>query len=382
MTSTQHEQQCALCKAGVQYEPDLTHTDMAAKYSTSEASIRRHRKALRKAAETEGDKFLSDLPYVDPATVTSRGYTRRLEDGSYEKVTWRPAQAALKQALAYEDLEHIFQAPVAAPLPAEGVRAEILNMADLQIGKVDQRGGTKETLAAIKVSLQAFTDRCAKTKPSVIVIADNGDPIENIFNVAPQKYTNDLDLVAQIRTARRTFAEAIRTVAPLAQEIVFVSVPSNHGAARSGYKEQAGSTDADFGLDINYSLEEQFEGREGYEHVRFVRTGRLEETAVVTVAGTRVAFHHGHHTGGPLKHGDWWARQDHGRRPGWDADILVMGHFHTFNIGHSGNGRWIVSCSSSDNGSLWFTNKGGEASIAGMTAFAVSNGKWMDAEIL
>lgn len=381
MTSTQHASQCALCGLGADMEPDLTNVAMASKYGVSERSVRRHRKALRDAVEPYEDPFLKDIG-VDPALVTSRGYTRRLEDGSYEKATWKPNQAALKDALGYDDLGHIFEAPVARPLPAEGSHAEFLNMTDLQIGGVDGRGGTPETLAGIKVSLQRFTDRVAKTKPSVIVIADGGDPIENIFNVPSQKYTNDLDLVAQIRTVRRVFAEAIRMVAPLAEEIVFVSVPSNHGAARSGYKEQAGSTDADFGLDVNYSLEEQFEGREGYEHVRFVRPDRMEETAVIEVAGTRVAFHHGHHSGGPLKHGDWWARQDHGRRPGWDADILVMGHYHTFNIGHSGNGRWIISCSSSDNGSLWFTNKGGEASIAGMTAFAAANGKWMNAEIL
>lgn len=379
---TRHQEQCSLCALGADYEPELTHADMARKYNVSEGSVRRHRKALRAAAEqAEVDPFLSDLG-VDPTTVTSRGYTRRLEDGSYEKVTWKPNQAALRTALAYDDLTHLFDAPVARPLPAERQHGEVLNMADLQIGGVDGRGGTPETLAAIRVSLQNFADRCREAKPSVILINDGGDPIENIFNVASQKYTNDLDLVSQIRTARRVFAEAIRMAAELAPEVVFLSVPSNHGAARTGYKEQAGTTDADFGLDINYSLEEQFEGREGYEHVRFVRPDRMEETAVVDIAGTRIAVHHGHHSGGPLKHGDWWARQDHGRRPGWDADILVMNHYHTFNIGHSGNGRWIISCSSSDNGSLWFTNKSGEASIAGMTAFAVADGRWSHAEIL
>ena len=367
-------QACSLCALGADMEPELSNVAMGNKYGVSEASVRRHRKALRDAVEPEEDQFLADLG-VDPTTVTSRGYTRRLIDGSYEKVSWKPNQAALKDALAYEDLEHIFTAPVARPLPAESKHGEVLNMADLQLGKVDKRGGTKETLAAIKVSLQSFTDRVSQRTPSVILINDGGDPIENIFNVPSQKYTNDLDLVAQIRTARRVFAEAIRACAPLAEELVFLSVPSNHGAARAGYKEQAGSTDADFGLDINYALEEQFEGRTGFEHVRFVRPEPLEETAVVDIAGNRIAVHHGHHSGGPLKHGDWWARQDHGRRPGWDADILIMNHFHTQNVGHSGDGRWIVSCASREPGSTWYTNKTGEASAAGMTAFRVDASK-------
>lgn len=369
-----HMKSCSLCALGADMEPELTHVAMAQKYGVSERSVRRHRKALRDAVEPEEDAFLKDIG-VDPSLVTSRGYTRRLADGSYEKAVWRPNQAALKDALAYEDLEHIFAAPVARPLPAEGKHGEVLNMSDLQIGGVDGRGGTPETLAAIRVSLNEFRERCLESRPSAILINDGGDPIENIFNVPSQKYTNDLDLTAQIRTARRVFAEAIRIAAPLAQELVFLSVPSNHGAARSGYKEQAGSTDADFGIDINYSLEEQFEGRDGFEHLRFVRPERMEETAVVDIAGNRIAVHHGHHSGGPLKHGDWWARQDHGRRPGWDADILIMNHYHTQNVGHSGDGRWIVSCASSDNGSLWFTNKTGEHSIAGMTVFRVDASK-------
>jgi hypothetical protein len=380
MTNTQHTDQCSLCKQGADYEKELTHVQMARKYGVSEGSVRRHRKYLRQAVQPE-DPFLKELG-IDASTVTARGYTRRLEDGSYEKVTWKPAKAAMEQALSYDDISHLFDGVVSKPLPAESRHTEVLCMSDLQIGKVDKRGGTPETLKAIRVSLDAFAERCSESKPETILIIDGGDPIENIFNTGQQKYTNDLDLVSQIRTARRVFAEAIRDAASLAPNVIFLSVPSNHGAARAGYKEQAGSTDADFGLDINHALEEQFTGRPDFEHVRFVRPNPLEETAEVKVSGTKIAVHHGHHTGGPLKHGDWWARQDHGRRPGWDADILVMSHFHTFNIGHSGNGRWIISCSSSDNGSLWFTNKTGEESIAGMTAFAVADGRWSHAEIV
>lgn len=370
--------QCKLCNLGVDTEPGLSQTDIARKYGIARSSVQRHLKHIENVLnepEEETDPFLKSQG-IDPATVSVRAYTRRLEDGSYEKVVWKPNQAAIEDALKYDDLEHIFNSPVAKPLPASGELAEIFNMADLQIGKKDMRGGTPETLAAIRVSLQAFADRVSITRPSTIVIADNGDPIENIYNTPSQKHTNDLDVPNQIRTARRMFAEAIRLLTPLAPEIVFVSVPSNHGAFKTDYKAQGGTTDADFGLEINHCLEEIFEGREGYEHVRFLRPKPLEETVALTVAGTRIAFHHGHHTGGPLKHGDWWARQDHGRRPGWDADILVMGHFHTMNVGHSGNGRWIVSCASSDNGSTWYTNKTGETSVAGITTFSVDHGRF------
>lgn len=381
---SRHVEQCALCRAGVlDLDPELSNVAVGKSHGVSEASVRRHRKYLsNRVVLGEPESFLIDNE-VDPADVTVRGYTKRHPDGSYSKVMWRPKAADLKGALAYDDLASLFDSPVGVPLPAEGDHAEVLNMADLQWGKVDAHGGSAETAKRVKVSLAAFAARVAKTRPSVIVVVDNGDPIENIFNTPSQVHTNDLDLVTQIRVARRSFAEAIRTVAPLAPEVVFVSVPSNHGQFRTGYKSAGGSTDADFGLEINHALEEVFLAREGFGHVRFVRPSKpLEETATLEVAGTKLAFHHGHHTGGPLKHGEWWARQDHGRRAGWDADILVMGHFHTFNIGHSGNGRWIISTSSSDGGSTWFTNKSGEESIAGMTAFSVRGGKWFNIEVL
>ena len=61
-------------------EPELTNVAMGQKYGVSERSVRRHRKALRDAVEVPEDAFLKELG-VDPATVTARGYTRRLIDG-------------------------------------------------------------------------------------------------------------------------------------------------------------------------------------------------------------------------------------------------------------------------------------------------------------
>jgi hypothetical protein len=385
---------CRLCQMGAGSEPELSQRQMAAKYGVGKASVGRHRKHLAgqatadlrgaSSAPVPGDEEFAGIP---GELVTARGASIQREDGSWVKVSWKPNAKALHDALSYDDLADIIRAPL-TPVYDPGYLAahtEVLCASDLQIGKAMQRGGgTPETLERARQSLSAATLRYSITRPECIVIADGGDPIENIFNVKGQLVTNDLDVTAQIRTFRRLMAEFIRTLAPLAPEIVYLSVPSNHGAVRNGLgsDSQAGTVDADFGLDINYSLEEQFEGREGFEHVRFVRPEGLEETAVLDTSGTRLAFNHGHRSGGILKHGEWWARQDHGRRPGYDADILVMSHYHSFNVGHSGNGRWIISASSSDPGSDWFTNRTGEAARQGMTAFSVRDGQWSDLAIL
>lgn len=384
---------CKLCGMGVGYEPTMTNVRLADMYGVSEASARRHRKhletgaaeALRGAssADIPGDTFFKDIPAKH---ITARGASvRDPETGSWFKASWKPNAVALEEALSYDDLSELLDNPLFGGAQLDALdrsdHAEVFDIADAQIGKACQRGGgTKDTINTIMEATAQFILKVRDSKPETVVIVDGGDSIEGIFNVKQQAHTNDQDPVLQIRTARRTFAEVIRRIAPYTTRIIFVSVPSNHGAARSGEGRdaQAGTTDADFGLDINYSLEEQFADREAYSHVSFVRPDPLEETAVIEVSGTRLAFHHGHQSGGIHKHSEWWAKQSHGRRPGWDADIFVMHHWHTPNVGQSGNGRWIISATASEPGSDWFTNKTGESSVKGVTGFAVKGGKWFD----
>lgn len=356
--------QCDLC---AEIDPDLNHVENARLIGVSESTIRRHRAHMAEAKSVQ-PLTVERMSVRDPLTGTWTKYKALGPD---------------VDMLDYSDIEKLFRRPVKAAPATGGTFTEVLSMSDLQIGKACERlGGTPETLERARLSLAKFVERVKQSKPETIVIADGGDSVENCFNTPRQSVTNDLDVPAQIRTARRLFAEAITAVAPYAPRIIFASVPSNHGEFRVGYKTPGGTTDADWGLEINYSLEEIFEGREGFEHVEFVRTAPLDDTAVFEVSNTKIAMNHGYHSKGLHKHGEWWSKQDHGRRTGWDADILIMAHYHTFNITHSGNARWIISVSSADPGSEWYSKMTGQHSLSGMTAFRVSNGMWSDVAIL
>jgi hypothetical protein len=96
----------------------LTNVELAEKYNTSEASVRRHRAKLkRRGAPNEGnDAFFSDVP-VD--AIIQRGKTIRLPDGSYEKITWKPGAVEMAEArrLSYEDLESVFREPILSKPP-------------------------------------------------------------------------------------------------------------------------------------------------------------------------------------------------------------------------------------------------------------------------
>jgi hypothetical protein len=356
---------------------------------SKEASVRRHRKHMNSpqtGAHGVSDTFLSEQG-IPSEVVTSRGMSVRDPDtGSWQKVSWQPNAKALHDTLKYDDLYKALDgwAPVAYPIRGAATqRTAVLNMADLQIGKAMQRGGgTPETVARVRKSIEAFVAYLIGSGIKRAVLAENGDGIENCFNVPSQLVTNDLPVPEQIRVLRRLILEAIKAVAPLVDELIYVSIPSNHGAARVGYKSPGGTVDADFGLEVSYQIEDAVTENPHLGHVRFIRPESLDETAVLTVSNTKLAFNHGHQSQGPGGLSKWWAGQDHGRMAGWDADILITAHFHSLALEQSGDGRWIIKTSSSDASSDWFTNRTGESALQGMTAFDVLDGQWSNLRIL
>lgn len=115
-----------------------TNTDLAEEFNTSEATVRRHRRALKRRGQDELDRdAFFDLPV---GAITKRGKTVRLADGSYEKIEYRPGAVEMGEAkrLAFEDLEPVFKEPT-LPRPSAIADARtttpVVCLADLQVGK-------------------------------------------------------------------------------------------------------------------------------------------------------------------------------------------------------------------------------------------------------
>ena len=114
-----------------------TNIDLAEEFNTSEATVRRHRRALkRKGQDALGRDEFFDLPV---GAITKRGKTVRLADGSYEKIEYRPGALEMGEAKrrSFEDLEPVFNEPL-LPKPArlfDKGETLIVCMADFQIGK-------------------------------------------------------------------------------------------------------------------------------------------------------------------------------------------------------------------------------------------------------
>lgn len=340
---------------------------------------------------SEVEQLLRDKGIDPDAYTVSYGFSewesgdRVLTSTRVRAVPKFAAQAGTK--LDPQELIDAISAPVEfqdieGPEPDE-MRTFVLCPSDMQIGKTSYHGGTEETVARVLASYDAAVNYLKDNPVDHIVIAELGDPLENFYNTSSQRETNDLDLTGQVRIARRLLLEGIKRLAPYAGRISYVTVPSNHGAVRVGFKAPAGDNHNDWGIEISHQLEDVVRENPDYDHVEFIRPAHLEESvSLVTNSNTVLGFVHGHQARAADKLGEWWKGQDHGRQATADADILLAGHWHSFRAFQSGNARWVLVSPASDPGSDWFTNITGEHSTSGMLSFTTANGMWEDLRIL
>lgn len=355
-----------------------TNQAIADEYGTSEAAVRRHRKALRRRSEM-GKGGVDEYFGVPVEAITARGKTVRLADGSYEKITYKPgvAERSEVQAHRYEDLAPIFAEP-ARPAPEAPTQSTVVVVvSDLQIGKTDRGGGTEETVRRVRSSVAQIADHVAGRFRKVILV-DCGDSTEGFSNTVNQAQTNDLPLTYQIRTAQALLADTLRALVPAAPEITYVAVPSNHCQVRTGIgrSNRASFPGDDYGLLIADNIRQIIAGRPGYEHVQFeVPEKRLESLTVRAADGTVMGVTHGHAAGSKNQVADWFRGQAFGCVAGMqDARVLLHGHWHSFAVQTVGDSRQIICAPTADPGSSWFQNASGDSSAASLLTFELGGG--------
>lgn len=363
----------------------MSNVALGRMFDVHETTIRRHKQALQKAlrlpVEQDRDEFF-DIPVN---AITQRRRTIRLEDGSYERVTYNPAVAVAEDVreASYDELEKVFDRAVLSVAPkVEEARPKtlVVCLSDFQVGKTDSLGGTQETVNRVMSTLKRITEWIqAEGSYEEIIIADVGDVCEGFWNVTAQQQTNDLSLTDQIRVAQRLMAEAVAMLAPLCTRMTYVSIPSNHCAVRTskGNDNRANSPDDDFGLLIADTIQAIMSGREPFSHVNFAKPQKWEEAVTVETAdGTAVGFTHGHLAGSQAKIPSWFRDLAFGHRSGLhEASILVHGHFHNFGVSLVGDNKFIIGCPTADNGSSWFTNRTGDATDPALLTFEVQDKK-------
>lgn len=355
-----------------------TNQAIADEYGTSEAAVRRHRKALKRRSEM-GRGGVDEYFGVPVEAISARGKTVRLADGSYEKITYKPGavERSEVQARRFEDLAPIFAEPADACGEVSSLSTLVVVVSDLQIGKTDRAGGTEETVRRVRAAVARIADWAAG-RYRRLVLVDCGDSTEGFSNTVSQAQTNDLPLTYQIRTAQALLADTLRALTPAAPEVTYVAVPSNHCQVRTGVgrANRASFPGDDYGLLIADNIRQIVAGRPGYEHVRFETPEKRLESLVVRAAdGTVMGVTHGHAAGAKSRVADWFRGQAFGCVAGMqDARVLLHGHWHSFSVQTVGDSRQIICAPTMDPGSSWFQNAAGESSLPRLLTFELGGG--------
>lgn len=280
--------------------------------------------------------------------------------------TRRPVESDLSRELASMITPiSVGSLPDATGLPM------VVCLADGQIGKDGPDADDQATMdRRFDDALAQVAAMVREQQPSELIVADNGDPIEGITSSAPNQIaTNWHDLPEQLRLWQRRLTQTILTLAPYAGRTHVAAVPSNHGEIRNS---QGKIGYGDHGLGVARTVEDAFELLGTDLHLTFHYPATKHDVITyVDVAGTKIAFTHGHHAKSLDRMPQWVANQAASTRsPMRDATIVVHGHFHQPGYSES-RGRAIVSCSMFDAGSAWFENLTGEFSRPSITTFSV-----------
>ena len=257
-------------------------------------------------------------------------------------------------------------------------RALVVLWSDLQVGKVDHRGGLEQMIHRVAETQTKLIKLVKQTKPERIIFCDVGDSIENFGNVADlhQLATNDLSLMEQVdlfTSMTWTILKELSKYSP----ITYLSVGSNHCQFRVN-KQKVGTATDDWGIHIGRTLARL--SKEVGLDITFHEPAKHDESLAYDVfqdGGYHVlGMVHGHQANRPEGIPDWWRKQSFGKQSVTAATVLVSGHFHHLRVQELGStsrgtSRFWIQAATLDNGSNWWRLNSGEDSQPGLVCFVL-----------
>lgn len=269
------------------------------------------------------------------------------------------------------------------PKPQPQGKTLVVSLADFQLGKVDHRGGSKETTARILETYDRIEAQMKAGKYEQIILADVGDIVENFSNAASeqQQYSNDLSLMDQVDLAITLIWEITKRASRYTEKVVYASVASNHCRFKQNKQNVGNPGNDDWGITIAKQIHRL--AKETNLPVTVLIPDPQDESLAYDVFGD--GFHvlgiwHGHQCGSPDKVGAWWKAQAFGHQPVSAATIALTGHWHHLRIqelalGANGGSRYWIQSPTMDAGSNWYRLTSGEDSQPGMVVFELERNK-------
>jgi hypothetical protein len=288
------------------------------------------------------------------------------------RIRWVKRNAVINLPLLYALAKK--SKPV-VPKKVDSGKALVILWSDLQVGKVDHRGGVDALIHRVAQTQLELIKKVKTVKPEKIIFCDVGDTIENFGNAADlhQLQSNDLSIMQQVDLATSLAWETLKELAKFAP-ITYLSVGSNHCQWRVN-KQRVGKATDDWGIHIGRTLARL--SKEVGLDITFYEPAPHDESLALDVFND--GFHvlgmvHGHQANRPDAIPDWWRKQSFGKQPVQAATVLVSGHFHHLRVlelgsTQRGSSRYWVQASTLDNGSNWWRTSQGEDSQPGLVCF-------------
>lgn len=291
--------------------------------------------------------------------------------------------AGLDLPLLFAEAKRNIKKPIRLVNAENNRKALVVALADFQIGKVDHRGGTKETFARILETYDRIEAQFKAGKYEQIILADVGDIVENFSNAASeqQQYSNDLSLMDQVDAATTLIWDIVKRASRYTGQVTYASVASNHCRFKINKQNVGNPGQDDWGVMIAKQVHRL--AKETNLPVKVLIPNPQDESLAYDVFDD--GFHvlgiwHGHQCGSPDKVGQWWKAQAFGQQPVHAATIALTGHWHHLRVqelalSSNGGSRYWVQAPTMDAGSNWYRLTSGEDSQNGIAIFELHQGK-------
>jgi len=261
-------------------------------------------------------------------------------------------------------------------------KALVVLWSDLQVGKAGaSRGGSEQLIQRVTMVTDRLISQAKSMKPSRIIFCDVGDMIEGFDSGGNPGRTNDLSIMGQVDLAATLTYEALKGLSQYCDDIVYLTVGSNHCQWRAG-KVRLGGTLDDWGIHIGRTLAKL--SKEVGLPIRFFEPEDTHESIAFDVFDDQfhiLGLFHGHQARRPEMVPGWIKGQMFGSNsPTNSATIYVSGHFHHLIVKELGNtprgsSRYWIQSKTLDSGSDWFRMSSGEDSAPGLVTFTLSKEK-------
>lgn len=257
----------------------------------------------------------------------------------------------------------------------------VIVLSDQHIGKSEEAGGGTPLLIERWKSgvVRAIGNRRYRN----LVIVLGGDIIEGYTSQNGKNIsTCDLTLQEQIRTATQLVVWTINQALKVADDVIISAVPGNHGeSTRVQGTDMCDSYDILIPAQAKDAFDLRFDSMEEGDflksRLKWVFPDNRYGSVTFDAGSTTICSVHGHKfRGKPLPGAEkWWSDHIMNSRPEGAAQILIAGHFHTFQMLNATKDRWILFAPGLETESTWFANSTGSTSKPGVLAFDAVEGE-------